>query len=74
MLYHLVHTCALGLSAFQFHGRKRTIVSSLFLAGLVGFSGSCYMIVLLNERSPYAKITPYGGMSLIAGWLAFAFL
>jgi uncharacterized membrane protein YgdD (TMEM256/DUF423 family) len=72
--YHLLHTCALGLSAFHFHGKKQKICCTLFLTGIILFSGSCYTVVIMNERKPYSSFAPIGGFSLIAGWLALGLL
>ena len=72
--YHMIHTCGLGMSAYLFHGRKRSIVGSLFLAGIVLFSGSCYTVALMEERKPYGQLAPLGGFCLIFGWLAFGIL
>jgi uncharacterized membrane protein YgdD (TMEM256/DUF423 family) len=73
-LYHLVHTCALAVAATQFQGRKRAIVSSLFATGILFFSGTCYLIVFLDQKQPYNMLNPIGGCLLLAGWAAFGFL
>ena len=73
-MYHFIHTCALGLSATHFIGRKRLITSALFLSGIVLFSGSLYVVAITNSRKPYGAVAPYGGMMLMAGWLAVGFL
>jgi uncharacterized membrane protein YgdD (TMEM256/DUF423 family) len=54
--------------------RKRKIAGLLFSSGILLFSGSCYTVVLMNERKPYSSIAPIGGFSLIFGWLALALL
>ncbi len=72
--YHLIHTMAAGLAACNFTGRKRFIVSSLFLSGIVLFSGSCYTVVIMNQRKPYSYPAPIGGFALIGGWLALGLL
>ncbi len=73
-LYHLVHACALAMSATQFVGKKRNIVCSLFLSGIVLFSGSCYLIVFLDQKKPYNLINPFGGVCFLLGWAAFGFM
>lgn len=40
----------------------------LFLAGILLFSGSLYLLVL-SERRWLGAITPLGGVSFILGWL-----
>jgi uncharacterized membrane protein YgdD (TMEM256/DUF423 family) len=45
----------------------------LFLAGIVLFAGSLYLLALTDMRA-FAWITPFGGLSLIAGWAALAAL
>ena len=42
---------------------------SLLAAGTLVFSGSCYYYALTGSRTVRAY-TPYGGVMLIAGWLA----
>jgi uncharacterized membrane protein YgdD (TMEM256/DUF423 family) len=60
------------MSAQSFHGKKRTVTCTLFLTGMILFCGTCYLIVFLDEKKPYSSVTPYGGMCLMAGWLAIA--
>ena len=45
----------------------------MFLAGTVIFSGSLYMLVLLDQ-SWLGAITPIGGLLLILAWLSFLFV
>jgi uncharacterized membrane protein YgdD (TMEM256/DUF423 family) len=48
------------------------------LLGIVFFSGSLYLLVLLNGTGPewtgpvVGPVTPIGGMCFIVGWLALA--
>ena len=72
--YHLIHTLALAISATVFHGRKRNIVCSLFAGGILLFSGACYTIVIMDQRKPFNYFAPVGGVMMMAGWVAFAFL
>ena len=71
--YHFIHTGVLLVSATQFHGKKRNVVCCLLLTGIIVFSGSCYVVGVKQDRA-WGKLAPFGGMSLIAGWLAIAFL
>ena len=41
---------------------------AFFVAGIVLFSGSIYLLVL-TKNSLWGPITPLGGISIISGWL-----
>lgn len=45
----------------------------LFVAGILIFSGSLYLLVLTGVRW-LGAITPIGGVALIAGWVCLALL
>jgi uncharacterized membrane protein YgdD (TMEM256/DUF423 family) len=71
VLYHLVHGLALlgvALGGPQRIGWHR-VVSGLFLAGIVLFSGSLYLMVLGGSRW-LGAITPLGGVAFLGGWAA----
>lgn len=73
--YHMIHTLALGMSAMCIQRpRKRNIVCGCFSAGIVLFSGSLYIIVLLDEKKPLNAVAPFGGILLAFGWFAFGLL
>jgi len=44
----------------------------LICAGILLFSGSCYLVGLKQDKS-FGKLAPVGGYLLMAGWLTFAF-
>jgi uncharacterized membrane protein YgdD (TMEM256/DUF423 family) len=47
---------------------------SLFAAGMLGFSGSIYLLTLDPARfKALGPITPLGGLCLIGGWVALLF-
>ncbi|EGF81871.1 hypothetical protein BATDEDRAFT_86927 [Batrachochytrium dendrobatidis JAM81] len=49
----------------------------LFVTGIVGFSGSIYCLVMDRKKrisKVLGPVTPIGGMFLIAGWAALAFM
>jgi uncharacterized membrane protein YgdD (TMEM256/DUF423 family) len=43
-----------------------------FVAGILVFSGSLYLLVMTGVRS-LGAVTPIGGLALLAGWLLLAF-
>lgn len=66
VLYHFLHALALlVLAALPGTGR---LVTALFLAGILLFSGSLYLLALTNIRW-LGAITPLGGLCFLAGWL-----
>ena len=76
VFYHFIH--ALGLLMVSFLPRTGTFselatnwVCGLLLAGIVIFSGSLYALAISGNRM-LGAITPLGGVSFIAAWLALA--
>ena len=73
--YHLIHAVAMGLAALAGESKAATrpagIAAGLFLAGMVLFSGSLYLLVLTGNTA-FGWVTPFGGLAFIAGWLALA--
>jgi len=65
--YHLMHTVALLASNHSTHPR---LTATLFLAGMMLFSGSCYHFGVTGKEQ-LRQLAPYGGMVLIAAWLSF---
>jgi len=73
--YHLLHAVVLlALSLWSSaSGRGAGLAPPLFLAGIVLFSGSLYLLTLGGPRW-LGPVTPLGGLCLIGGWLAVAAL
>jgi uncharacterized membrane protein YgdD (TMEM256/DUF423 family) len=70
--YHLMHALALGLAAFALRETPRARISAwLFLAGIVLFCGSLYVLALTGVHA-LGLVTPFGGLAFIGGWLALA--
>lgn len=72
--YQFYHTLALlmvALLMFQMPGRWLLISGWLFVAGIILFSGSLYLLALTGQPF-FGPITPLGGMCLMAGWLSLA--
>lgn len=58
----------------SFVAPKNKLAMTLFSAGMLGFSGSIYLLVLDPQRfKPLGPVTPLGGLCLIGGWVALAF-
>ncbi|XP_037075593.1 transmembrane protein 256 homolog [Pollicipes pollicipes] len=66
--YHMLHSLALLGAPLC---RRPGLVAALLASGTLVFSGSCYYYALTGDKS-VRRVTPYGGMLLIAGWLAMA--
>jgi uncharacterized membrane protein YgdD (TMEM256/DUF423 family) len=72
--YQMYHALAIGLAAFAMRGTAAMPAQGaavLFLAGIVLFSGSLYLLALTGARA-VAVITPVGGLAFLAGWIALA--
>lgn len=71
VLYHLIH----GLTALVvalipdsvIKPARRRVIALIFLSSLVVFSGTLYLLVLLNQRW-LGMITPLGGSGFMLAW------
>jgi len=70
--YQMYHALAIGLAAFAARSSAATLACALFLAGIVLFSGSLYLLALTGVRA-FGLVTPFGGATFLAGWLALAY-
>jgi len=75
--YHMYHALALLLTAAlatrdMAHGGKAIVAAGwLFVAGIVLFSGSLYLLAVTGVTM-LGAITPIGGVAFLAGWAALA--
>lgn len=72
--YQMYHALAMGLAALAARraaAKRANIAAALFLAGILLFSGSLYLLALTGV-STLGMVTPVGGLCLIAGWIALA--
>jgi len=72
--YHMYHALAMGLAAFAIRGSAAMpaqAAAGFFLAGIVLFSGSLYLLALTGLRE-LAFVTPIGGVAFLIGWIALA--
>jgi uncharacterized membrane protein YgdD (TMEM256/DUF423 family) len=78
--YHFYHGFALlaaGIIYDRFHSAWIVRAGYLFIAGIVLFSGSLYLLTFLKASdtvglSGIGIITPFGGLLFIAGWISLA--
>ncbi|XAR68184.1 hypothetical protein NMG60_11003225 [Bertholletia excelsa] len=68
-LYHLVHTAAMLAAPITKHP---TIFGGLLTSGILGFSGTCYVVALLEDRK-YSTLAPFGGFAFIGAWASLLF-
>ena len=71
--YHQFSAVSLLAVAAVPSARARLVSGAGICLGAAGFSGSNYAVAFYQDRS-LAKLGPYGGMSLIGGWLALTVL
>jgi len=72
--YQLVHALALFAAAWavsRWPGRAATAAGLLFVAGIVLFSGSLYVMALTGIRA-LGMVTPIGGVAFMGGWVCLA--
>ena len=76
VLYQLIHALALfgvALLSLHFQGRLVAWAGGFFIAGILLFSGSLYLLTLTGF-SRLGIITPIGGLCFLAGWACLAIL
>ncbi len=69
--YHMIHGLAIFVAAWaadRWAGPLPTWAGYLFVAGIILFSGSLYLLVATRLRW-LGAITPLGGVAFLAGWL-----
>ena len=71
-MYHALALLALTVAISRWPGSKLPNAAGwLFVAGIVLFSGSLYLLSLIGARW-LGAIAPLGGVAFIAGWLCLA--
>ncbi len=73
--YHFYHALALLAAAWactRWPGSLTVASGWLFIAGIVIFSGSLYLLTFSGLRW-FGAITPIGGLAFLAGWLCLLF-
>ena len=71
--YHVFALLAAGILYAAFPGRQMQWSGYLFIAGIILFSGSLYLLCYVKHNALsyewVGAVTPFGGLSFIAGWL-----
>jgi uncharacterized membrane protein YgdD (TMEM256/DUF423 family) len=76
--YQVVHSLGILISAFILKNEKSLkILRILFLSGIVGFSGSLYLLTFSESLPSLVKqivgpITPIGGVFFVIAWVYMA--
>ena len=70
-MYHALGLLAVAWAADRWTGRWTAAAGWLFVAGIVIFSGSLYLMALTGARW-LGAVTPIGGLAFILGWVALA--
>ena len=72
--YQMYHALALIGTAWvwaRWPGRLATWAGCMFVAGIVVFSGSLYLLAITGVRL-WGAVTPVGGVAFLAGWVLLA--
>ncbi|MCB9777058.1 MAG: DUF423 domain-containing protein [Alphaproteobacteria bacterium] len=70
-MLHAVALLATGLIAARVPGPSTTVAGVGFTVGTLVFTGSLWVLALSGQRW-LGAITPLGGLSFLAGWVALA--
>lgn len=73
VLYQLIHSLAALFTIIAQGGdfKRSVLIATLFLLSALVFSGSLYLLVILDQRW-LGAITPLGGSGFIITWLLLA--
>jgi uncharacterized membrane protein YgdD (TMEM256/DUF423 family) len=67
-MYHVFALCAAAWAWARWQHRIFSVAGWLFVAGILVFSGSLYLLALTGMRW-LGAVTPFGGVALLTGWL-----
>jgi uncharacterized membrane protein YgdD (TMEM256/DUF423 family) len=70
-MYHVFALCAAAWAWARWQHRIFSVAGWLFVAGILIFSGSLYLLALTGMRW-LGAITPFGGVAFLTGWLCLA--
>lgn len=67
--YHAFALLAVGILYKDFPGKLLQWAGTLFICGIILFSGSLYVLCGVQSMKWIGAITPFGGLCFIAGWI-----
>lgn len=67
--YHIYHSLAMLGVVFS---KVPKLTAAFWIGGSIMFCGSCYYYAFTDDKK-FSRITPFGGMCFIAGWLTLCF-
>jgi uncharacterized membrane protein YgdD (TMEM256/DUF423 family) len=70
-MYHALALLFVGWAAARWPAGQAPLAGWLFVAGIVLFSGSLYVLALSGVRW-LGAVTPFGGLCFLAGWVVLA--
>lgn len=70
-MYHAVALLLISRAAVVWPGRWASAAGWMFVAGILLFSGSLYVLAITGIRW-LGAVTPLGGVAFLAGWAALA--
>lgn len=70
-MYHALALLLLAVLLGRFPGGLGVWAGWAFVAGILVFSGSLYLLVLTGVRG-LGAVTPIGGLGLLVGWILLA--
>ena len=70
-MYHALALLAVAWASTRWESASVAASGWLFVAGIVVFSGSLYVLVLTGQRW-LGAVTPIGGVAFLAGWALLA--
>ncbi len=70
-VYHAVALMAVAWACERWPSRAARAAGWLFVAGILVFSGSLYVLALTGLRW-WGMVTPVGGLAQLAGWACLA--
>jgi uncharacterized membrane protein YgdD (TMEM256/DUF423 family) len=75
-MYHALALLIAGILLQQFPAKQLKWAGNFFIAGIILFSGSLYLLCFIKHQQIDANwvgaITPLGGLCFIAGWILLA--
>jgi uncharacterized membrane protein YgdD (TMEM256/DUF423 family) len=70
--YHVLALLATGMLYVHYKAQQLIWAGRLFIAGIILFSGSLYLLTALPAAKWLGAVTPFGGACFIAAWLCIA--